>query len=67
MSPDSKWPPSPSREFISLAVVEGERCRDDYIGHTLRGNIEQVLNNKKEISIEQILEPVQNKLKLVLI
>ena len=67
MSPDSKWPPSPSREFISLAVVEGQRCRDEYIGHTLRGNIKQVLSNKKEISIEQILEPVQDKLKLVLI
>ena len=67
MSPDSKWPPSPSREFISLAVVEGQSCRDEYIGHTLQGNIKQVLSNKKEISIEQILEPVQDKLKLALI
>ena len=68
ISPDTKWPPSPGREFISLAVVEGQSCRDEYIGHTLHGNIKQVLKSRKEISIEQILEPVkgQNKPRLVL-
>ena len=55
--PDSKWPPSPSREFITLAVVEGHMSsRHKYIGHTLQGNINQVLNNRKKISIEEILE-----------
>ena len=69
ISPDTKWPPTPGREFISLAVVEGRRCRDEYIGHTLQGNVKQVLHSSKEISIEQILEPVkgQNKPRLVLI
>ena len=68
ISPNTKWPPSPGRKFISLAVVEGGRCRDEYIGHTLQGNIKQVLCNRKEISIEQILVPDkgQNKLRLVL-
>ena len=68
ISPNTKWPPSPGKEFISLAVVEGERCRDEYIGHTLLGNVKQVLKNRKEISIEQILVPDkgQNKLRLVL-
>ena len=56
ISPDSKWPPTPSKEYINLAVVEGERCREDYIGHTLQGNIKQVLKNRKEISVMQILE-----------
>ena len=56
ISPDTKWPPTPSREFITLAVVEGQaHCRDEYIGHTLQGNIKQVLKNRKEISIEEIL------------
>ena len=57
ISPDTKWPPTPGREFISLAVVEVQSCRDEYIGH------------RREISIEQILEPVkdQNKPRLVLI
>ena len=68
ISPNTKWPPSPGKEFISLAVVEGESCRDEYIGHTLLGNVNQVLKNRKEISIEQILVPDkgQNKLRLVL-
>ena len=68
ISPDNKWPPSSGREFINLAVVEGRSCRDEYIGHTLQGNVKQVLHSRREISIEQILEPVkgQNKLRLVL-
>ena len=69
ISPDTKWPPSPGREFISLAVVEGRSCRDEYIKHTLQGNVKQVLHSRREISIEQILEPVkgQKKLRLILI
>ena len=49
-------------------MVEGESCRDEYIGHTLQGNVKQVLHSRREISIEQILEPVkgQNKPRLVL-
>ena len=56
ISPGKKWPPTPSTEFITLAVVEGQaHCRDEYVGHILQGNIKQVLNNRKEISIEEIL------------
>ena len=68
ISPNTKWPPSPGREFISLAVVEGQSCRDEYIGHTLQGNVKQVLYRRREIYINQILEPVkgQNKPRLVL-
>ena len=70
ISPDTKWPPTPSREFISLTVVKGgHKCRDDYIGHTLLGNITEILEKRKEISTEQILEAEkgQNKLRLILI
>ena len=51
-----------------IAVVEGGSCRDEYIGHTLQGNVQQVLAQRTKISIEQILEPVegQPKLRLVL-
>ena len=70
ISPDSKWPPTPSREFITLAVVQGQlgRARDRCIGHTLQGNIKQVLNHRKEISIDQIFEADkgQKKPRLVL-
>ena len=48
-------------------MVEGDRrCRDEYIGHTLRGCIADVANTQKEISTEQILE-AENVLKLVLV
>ena len=68
ISPDTKWPPTPGKEFVSLSVVEGQNCRDQYIGHTLQGNIKKVLKHRQEISIEQILEPIegQPKLRLVL-
>ena len=68
ISPNTKWPPSPGRQFISLAVVQGQSCRDEYIGHTLQGNLKQVLHRRREISIREILEPVrgQNKPRLVL-
>ena len=70
ISPDSKWPPTPSREFITLAVVQGHHeCRDEYIGHTLQGNVKQVLIGRKEITIDQILEADKDskKPRLVLI
>ena len=67
ISPDTKWPPTPSKTYISLAVVEGQGCRDEYIGYTLRGSIKDVLKNRKEICIDQLLEPDgQTRLRLVL-
>ena len=68
ISPDTKWPPTPSKEFIHLSVVKGRNCRDRYIGHTLQGNVKKVLEHRQEISIKQILEPAkgQPKLRLVL-
>ena len=68
ISPDAKWPPTPGKEFVRLSVVKGQKCRDRYIGHTLQGNVKKVLKHRQEISIEQILEPIegQPKLRLVL-
>ena len=70
ISADTKWPPTPSREFITLAVVQGQlgRARDRCIGHTLQGNVKQVLNHQKDISIDQIFEADkdQKKPRLVL-
>ena len=70
ISPDGKWPPTPSREYISLALVEGDHgCRDEYIELTLKGNIKDLLDKRKKIAVEQILEAGrgENKLKLVLV
>ncbi len=65
-----KWPSTPSKQYITLAVVEDEQaCRDRHIGHTLLGNVKEILQNRNSISIEQILERngEETKLKLVLI
>ena len=52
-----KWPPTPSRGYTSLAVVKGgDRCQDQYIGHTLQGDVKQLLKYRKKISVHQILE-----------
>ena len=68
ISPETKWPPTPSREYITLAVVEGGQCRDEYIGHTLQGSVQQLLDERREISTEQILEaPGGQDFKLILI
>ena len=69
ISPETKWPPTPSNEYITLAVVEGEKkCRDEYIGHTLQGNVQQLLNERREISTEQILEvPEGKRIRLIFI
>ena len=49
-----KWPPTPSKEYIKLAVVQGDNsaCREDYIGRVLKGNI----IGRKNITEEQILD-----------
>ena len=55
-SRDAKWPPTPSNNFINLAVVWGGTCRDDYIGHILKGSVLEALQNRSSIAIEEILE-----------
>ena len=64
-----KWPPTPSREYVTLAVVEGGyACRDEYIGEALQSSVGEILCGRREISVEEILEDDgQNILRLVLI
>ena len=48
-----KWPPTPSKEYIKLAVVQSHSaCREDYIGRVLEGNI----TGRDNITEEQILD-----------
>ena len=66
--PDSKWPPTPSREYINLAVTYNQSCREEYIGYTLQGDVKQILQKRKKITEEDILsEEDQQKLRFVLI
>ena len=51
-----KWPPTPSKEYVKLAVVQGRSaCREDYIGHVLQGDIDRV-HGRVDITEEQILD-----------
>ena len=51
-----KWPPTPSKEYIKLAVVQGHSaCREDYIGRVLEGSISSV-HGREKITEEQILD-----------
>ena len=50
-----KWPPTPSKEYVRLEVVEGSACREDYIGHVMEGHIDRV-SGKETITEEQILD-----------
>ena len=68
ISPEKKWPPTPSREYVTLAMGYSMRhCRDKYLEHTLFGNIGIMLGSREEISIEGILKPrYYGKISLVL-
>ena len=51
-----KWPPTPRKEYIKLAVVQGHSaCREDYIGRVLKGNVNKVCG-RENITEEQILD-----------
>ena len=65
IAPESKWPPTPSREYIKLAMVEGGRCRENYIGHTLKGNIKEVLGARREIAMDEILADDSQRLTFI--
>lgn len=60
VSRDSKWPVPPRKElFVRLALVldKQKKRRDaDFIDYTLHGDVSEMLKNRKEISMDQILE-----------
>ena len=70
ISCDGKFPPTPSKKYVNLAVVRHKpRDLDEVMKYTLHGNIKKMLVNKEQISIEDLLKPNkdQNALKLVVI
>ena len=65
-----KWPPTPSQEYVTLAVVEGSySCRDEYIGEILQGNVQEILHGRRKISVKHILDlgDSRSTLKMVLV
>ena len=57
VSPDGKWPPTPSKRFINLAMIEWDddddhKWREEYIGHTL----EESDPRRMLLPLEKVLE-----------
>ncbi len=51
------WPPTPSKEYIQLAVIKQNRkINEKYIGHTLKGNIQEILEDRELITTDKILD-----------
>ena len=53
-----KWPPTPSKQFINLAVILKEKVSrakaDDFTKATLRGNSDDILQTKKRIRFSDL-------------
>ena len=60
VSSDGKFPPTPSTKYINLAMVErgSEIC--DNLYYTLHGQVDQMLQGKLAIGIDDILKPSKN-------
>ena len=65
-----KFPPTPSKVFIKLALVKKEKVSqaqaDEFTRFTLRGNIDQILQVKEPIEMEDILK-ADDKARLVIV
>ena len=65
MSNDGKFPPTPSKKYINLAIVSrGSKRRDleDLRKYTLHGRVDELLSGKEKIEIGDILKPVKGEL-----
>ena len=60
ISSDGKWPPTPSKTYVNLAVVEhANQIRDleEVRQNTLHGRVDELLKGKTKIEITDILKP----------
>ena len=68
VSKDGKFPPTPSKKYINLALVHHKpRDLQEVMKHTLHGNVAEILKNKEEINIDDIFEPVRHHSHLALV
>ena len=59
MSCDDKFPPTPSKKYVKLALVnKGGKSRDldELMKHTLHGKVDEMLVGKTEITTNDILK-----------
>ena len=63
VSSDGKFPPTPSKTYVNLAVVEHAneiRDLDDLRKNTLPGQVDEMLKRREKIEITDILKPPIN-------
>ena len=59
VSSDGKFPPTPSKKYVNLAVVKhGKRLNDleELMKQTLHGNLNKILEGRVKVEIEDILK-----------
>ena len=59
VSCDNKFPSTPSKKYVKLALVEkGGKCRDldELMKHTLLGKVDEILVGRTEITTDDILK-----------
>ena len=65
---DSKWPLTPSKKFIRLELTEHCDRSNESIDKIMTGDIKGILEDRQEISIEEVLElKDDDKFQLVLV
>lgn len=65
---DGKFPSTPSKKYINLAVVDHKPHDIDCITkQTLHGNVDKILNGRGKMSIEEILQPKEDDSQLSLV
>ena len=60
VSNDGKFPPTPSKKYVNLAVVKQDdrpRDLDELRKHTLHGRVNDLLVGKTKISIDEVVKP----------
>ena len=59
-----KWPLNPAKKFINLALIKKENLSqgemDRFTRQTIRGNIDDIIEEKQPISMEMIGQPKDN-------
>ena len=63
VSNDGKFPPTPSKKYVNLAVVKHDdrpRDLDELKEHTLHGRVNDLLVGKTKISIDEIVRPTDS-------
>ena len=52
--PSDSWPPSGTKTFINLALIESSRDPTDVTDYSVRGNADNIIAKKEKVEYEQV-------------